>query len=274
MILTDKSGNTLSVPWLAFYGDWDDVPVVDVSSLTQEKATKPDVGYFMLYDENDKVLGRNLANLTSVTEASKIALSFGVADSPRTSITHIDLPLTRLFKQLNIFVSDAKGNVLKETLTSGVSFVKSNSKTRYQRVSFSLAYKDISELSAGDTIYLTISTEREYVKTTPSNGVTFSIYLDGVAPEIDAQGSRLYFQEEKYYLALSVKEDFELMYFLIQSPTKSKKIATSLANRNQDGQIIVDVTSLVESLDSQLTVFAYDYALNVSQPIVITGGEA
>ena len=271
LTMSTADGETLSLPWLAYYGDWSDIPSIDISAFdTQNQQTY--IGAPMLYDNNKKVLGQNLADGDeSTVDMFKLSLSTLNTNTERTKIAYIDLPITRTSKNLYLYASTASGEQMGTKLKV-YRTLKSMHKLQYERISFAFDLAEFPELKAGDTVYLWLTTESEYYKANTANSIQFSIYLDGSAPVIDANNLTLMEQNGRVYLQLSVKEDFELMYIKVSFGEGYVNIPCSLPNRNVFGDISVDVTDYILNSNTVLEVSACDYALNISIPIKIGGG--
>lgn len=271
LTLTSDDGEVLSLPWLAYYGDWADIPSMDTSAFdAQNQQTY--IGTPMLYDNNKKVLGQNLAEGDEATvDLFKLSLSTLKTNTARTEIAYIDLPLTRTSKYLYLHASTASGEQLGTRLKVHKA-LKSMHKFQYERISFAFDLAEYPELKAGETIYLWLTAESEYYKTNTANSIRFSVYLDGSAPVVDENNSMLVEESGRFYLKLSVKEDFELMYIKISFGEKYANIPCSLSRRNIFEDIGIDVTDYILDSNSVFEVSACDYALNTSAPIKIGGG--
>ncbi|MBR5251177.1 MAG: S8 family serine peptidase [Clostridia bacterium] len=270
LTLTDQQGNQLSLPYLAFYGDWQQVPFMDTSAIDGDEtiyASSP-----MILDQNGRILGKNLVDIDedAPTDFDKLALSLLDTNEQRDSIVGLNVPTTRTLKKISVYMLDNQGKQVgtKYRLNStGKNYYLSV----YERLNFSFCTKDYKTLKAGDWLKLVVVPETEYGNANSNTIVTFDVYIDGFAPDIDKNSTYLYSKDDKIYLKTFVKEDFYLMYFLLQ--VGSKVIYLPITNQiSDDYQVFdLDVSNYFVDTTQSFSLVAYDYALNVSNGVQIGG---
>ena len=270
LTLTDQQGNTLSLPYLAFYGDWKALPFVDTSAIDDQETVY--LSTPMILDQNGNVLGKNLANTDTdaPTYFNKLALSILDENQYRTSIAGINLPTTRTLKGINAYMLDSQGEQVGTKYHLGLTG-KSYYLSIYQRLNFSFDAKSQKTLKSGDWLKLVVAPELEYGVAPSDNIVTFDVYIDGFAPIIDKNSTYLYSKDGKIYLKTFVKEDFYLMYFILQ--VGSQIIYLPIDNQIQDDYQVfdLDVSQYVYDTTQHFSLVAYDYALNASNGVQIGG---
>jgi len=226
----------------------------------------------MILDQNGKVLGKNLADADTdaPTEFNKLALSILDTNTQRDSISGLNLPTTRTLKKISAYMLDSQGRQVGTKYRLNLTG-KSYYLSVYQRLNFSFSVKDKTTLKAGDWLKLVVAPELAYGTAPSDNIVTFDVYIDGFAPNIDKNSTYLYSKDGKIYLKTFVKEDFYLMYFLLQ--VGSQIVYLPITNEITDDYqaFDLDVSKYVSDVSQSFSLVAYDYALNASNMVLIGG---
>lgn len=273
LILTDGDGVQISLPWLAFYGEWDEIPFMDGTAFNNPTSENIYLDTPYVYDENGKSLGYYFYGDIEEEKAAlnKFALSVVDTNERRTRLICLDLPMTKTLKSLRIHVEDKNGKQLGTKLK-----MQNVSKVNYvynlERINFSFNVKDHPSLQAGDNISLCLTPELEYGGVKTSQMVKLNIYLDGTVPKIDTANTYLYMQDGKVRLKICIEEDFYLMCLKLDLGTQEiVYLPLTDSTIKPYHTFDIDISQYVSNTDAEVKVTALDYALNTSAERIVGG---
>ena len=279
---------TLVLPFMGFYGEWDQAPVFDdgfwyengmwagVYDYVDGSTVDANMYYHMLWVSlggNDWVLGMNPYTGIEVDEEGNILFSADNlvlspnGDGALDSIFEMYLSLMRNAEVLDIVYTDAEGNEL-----DAKHFWK-ESKTMYissygQTVPFIYSWTyddfyDFADVEDGDVVYLTISGSIDYEGA--RTDVLFDklpIYIDTTAPVLDTTTMEQFTEDGRNYISMTITEEHPAAVITMnKSGTQLYEYYSNYDMQdNEDGTytVILDVTGLGDTF----TVAICDFGCN------------
>ena len=280
---------TLSLPFMGFYGRWDEAPLFDTGFWYDDGMWLGDLGYItqnqythLLYtslgaSNYDWVLGMNAytggdiiydeygyPHIYYSTDNNVISPN---GDGAVDGITEMYLSLMRNAEEVDIIYEDAEGNILdhrhfwKESKTMYISNYGSVVPMVYTWTYTD--FYDFSGLEDGDVVYLTISGVIDYEGAETDVLLDkMPIYIDTTAPVLDTESVVESFDETGNYITLTFAEDHPAAVITMnQSQSQIYEYYSDLDMiDNGDGTytLTIDVTGLGD----QITVALCDYGCN------------
>ena len=293
--LEGEKETTLSLPFLGFYGSWDESPVFDSgfwyqSGLWLEDYDRIEMNeyYHMLWTSlgsstQDWLFGLNPytgaqyeydaeGNPISVLYNEKNNVLSPNGDGVLDQISDMYLSLMRNAQWIRLTYTDAEGNVLD------VEELDKNAKTMYISgyggvvpMVYSWYYDSLYDFTDengntvvkdGDVVYLSITGEIDYEGAREQLLVKMPVYIDTVAPKLDADSVVESTDENGNYLTLTF-EDAHPAYLAVMNFTGTQiydRYSDEQMTANGDGtySITIDVTGLGDNF----TVVLCDYGCN------------
>ena len=291
--LKGEGENTLSLPFLGFYGSWDAAPVFDtgfwyedgfwVSTYDEVVADSFANEYYHILWTNiagsDWVLGLNPYEGVQIDENGHIIYSTDNnvispnGDGALDKLTEFYISLMRNAEELRFVYTDEAGNVLHEEL------MPKESKTMYISgygsvvpFVYSWFYDNLYDftdangnpLADGSTVYLTISGSICYEGAREDILATFPLHIDTTAPELDTDNIVESSDENGNYLTLTFTDEHPA--FLATMNTTGTQLYKRYSDldmvKNADGtySITIDVTGLGDTF----SIVLCDYGCNES----------
>jgi len=287
---------TLSLPFLGFYGSWDDAPVFDTgfwyqpglwvdeypiiesneyyhilwTSLGMDTeewllGMNPYSGVQFIYDENENVIGIEYDDANNVLSPN----GDGVLDQ----ITEFYISLMRNAEWLYLTYTDENGNVLHDEDLDKISktmFISSYGATIpfvygwYYEDLYDFTDAEGNPLPDGTTVYLTISGVIDYAGAEEQILTTLPIHIDTSAPVLNTEAIVESTDENGNYLTLTFSEANPA--YAAVTNASGTQIYSRYTEKdmidNGDGtySIQLDVTGLGD----QFTVVLCDYGCNES----------
>lgn len=300
-LVLSNNDETLSLPWLSFYGDWASVPSFDTSSLVNEDIK---MGNFRLksiykgykdYSQGIYSLGAYEKNGTPNFDFCALSIdTSGVTNYGMKSINSVEIPLLRTTPNLKFYVISEDGQVIWEKALGKKEkqyYNSNNKKTNtielidigfntYNTYKIGNSY---SQLTAGEYYTFTVSTALEYGKVTDANKISVNIYIDGRSPQYNTSKFSISRENGKTYLNMSVFDDHYLSVVKVYAASKSGETFTVGALKgtfpvsgfvsNQFNDLTFDITDSVKDYSGEyISVYMADCALNYSAVAVSLGG--
>lgn len=271
----------LSLPLLAFYGDWTQAPLFDTTYAAEIDATSNDgsiIGNnprypFAILTGSNTYLGMNpYARDESYIPTRSNALSLSNKDG--STIENVYFDLLRGARNLKISFVDAKGKTLYESSVENVS--KSAYDGTYQEMLPTVhSWKDATfgfdpkayGLGQDDTFTMVVTADKDYEGQYKTETLEFPVYIDAQAPELLEGRSNLDPTTGKRELTVTVQDDHYVSGLVLLSLDAENAIASVDVNQEEPGAastITFDVAELVPYTGGKFLLGIGDYAQNLS----------
>lgn len=281
--LTPSSGTqpTLSIPYMGFYGDWTQAPIIDATDygdVLNDKENNWSQAYVNTAASNslegtvNTYLGDNPYHSGESYLAARNAISPN-GDDYMDTLSFVYTGLLRNVKALNYEIKDAKtGDVYynnkvdyetKSVYSSNYYQIVPSGASDYNKLSWGGTKKDgYSKLKNNDKVIVTVSGELSYDKHEANNqksSWSFPITIDTEEPE--AKDITVSSENGKYYVSLKVTDNQFVSNVTISNNAESKELAGFPVAETTAGattECKYDITGFGENLK----VVVNDYACN------------
>lgn len=277
----------LSMPILAFYGDWTEAPLFDDVYAADVDASSNDgsvignnPGYpFMILTSQNTYLGMNpfAKDETYIPERSN-ALNLSGGDGG--SIQNIYFDMLRSARNLRISFVDAKGKTLYESSSEYVA--KSSYNQNYgEMLPVVYSWKDNTfgfdpaeyGLGAGDTFTIVMTGEKDYEGQYKTETLEFPVYIDTEAPVLDTENSSVDLDPEtgKREITINVQDDHYVAGIVLFALDGQTAVASVDVNQTEEGamnELTFDVADLVPKTGGEFLLAVGDYAQNMKMYVV------
>ncbi len=281
--LTPSSGTqpTLSIPYMGFYGDWTQAPIIDATDygdVLNDKENNWSQAYVNTAASNslegtvNTYLGDNPYHDGQPYSSERNAISPN-GDDYMDTLSFVYTGLLRNVKALNYEIKDAKtGDVYysnkvdyetKSVYSSNYYQIVPSGASDYNKLSWGGTKKDgYSKLENNDKVIVTVSGELSYDKHKANNqksSWSFPITIDTEEPE--AKDITVSNENGKYYVSLKVKDNQFVSNVTISNNAESKELASFPVAETTAGattECKYDITGFGENLK----VVVNDYACN------------
>lgn len=282
--LTPSSGTqpTLSIPYMGFYGDWTQAPIIDATDygdVLNDKENNWSQAYVNTAASNslegtvNTYLGDNPYHSGEGYLAARNAISPN-GDDYMDTLSFVYTGLLRNVKALNYEIKDAKtGDVYysnkvdyetKSVYSSNYYQIVPSGASDYNKLSWGGTKKDgYSKLKNNDKVIVTVSGELSYDKHVANNqksSWSFPITIDTEEPE--AKDITVSNENGKYYVSLKVTDNQFVSNVTISNNAESKELAgfpvTETTTAGATTECKYDITGFGENLK----VVVNDYACN------------
>jgi len=272
----DDTAPDLSIPMLAFYGDWGLAPLFEDTAAAAVEAAK-----VMETDGNcpipfcvitgpDSYLGENpVAQDYEYLPERSNALNTGGKDGG--VVTDMALDLLRNARSVTVEMVDGQGgvlysttayNVVKSCLLEDLGGMYPAVFTRYADLRFDPRSYGLEN---GDTFTIRITGEKDAGGPNARESMELPVYVDGTAPEIvSARVSRT---EGRSTLTVRVRDNFYTAGLKVIAGDGQYAQKAWPVNQDRRGETVtleLDVTEFAGASRGYLTVEAMDYAHNAS----------
>lgn len=299
LVLT-ADDETLSIPFLSFYGDWTKVPCFETEFLNGGKNVNSKFGLVAKSGNVEYEVGKNAYDEEATADYAKCALS--VNGNGMYVLTSVTLPLLRTVPSLGVYLLTEQDEVVCKYVydsaasgTIGVSKIYYLDETGRKELTLNFSfdmrncfYKDKNnfrqKVKAGQTLKFVVSAALEYGEVEPSNCISFDIYIDGSAPEVKEESLKLSYIDGKRILKTGVKDDHCLAAVKIFEAIGThpdnirvgsllKTIAVTDFAKGQYNDLSFDVTdALKDYANDYVVLYLEDYALNRTVCVVKAEG--
>lgn len=272
---------TLSIPYMGFYGDWTQAPIIDATDygdVLNDKENNWSQAYVNTAASNslegtvNTYLGDNPYHDGQPYSSERNAISPNEDDYMDT-LSFVYTGLLRNVKALNYEIKDAEtGDVYysnkvdyetKSVYSSNYYQIVPSGASDYNKLSWGGTKKDgYSKLKNNDKVIVTVSGELSYDKHEANNqksSWSFPITIDTEEPE--AKDITVSNEKGKYYVSLKVTDNQFVSNVTISNNAESKELASFPIAENTAGattECKYDVTGFGENLK----VIVNDYASN------------
>lgn len=281
--LTPSSGTqpTLSIPYMGFYGDWTQAPIIDATDygdVLNDKENNWSQAYVNTAASNslegtvNTYLGDNPYHDGQPYSSERNAISPN-GDDYMDTLSFVYTGLLRNVKALNYEIKDAKtGDVYysnkvdyetKSVYSSNYYQIVPSGASDYNKLSWGGTKKDgYSKLKNNDKVIVTVSGELSYDKHVANNqksSWSFPITIDTEEPE--ATDITVSNENGKYYVSLKVTDNQFVSNVTISNNAESKELASFPVAEMTAGattECKYDITGFGENLK----VVVNDYACN------------
>lgn len=280
--LTPESGTqpTLSIPYMGFYGDWTQAPIIDATDYGNmlngeaewSQAYVNTAASSSLEGTVNTYLGDNPYHDGQPYSSERNAISPN-GDDYMDTLSFVYTGLLRNVKALNYEIKDAKtGDVYysnkvdyetKSVYSSNYYQIVPSGASDYNKLSWGGTKKDgHSKLKNNDKVIVTVSGELSYDKHEANNqksSWSFPITIDTEEPE--AKDITVSNENGKYYVSLKVTDNQFVSNVIISNNAESKELASFPVAETTAGattECKYDVTGFGENLK----VVVNDYACN------------
>lgn len=280
--LTPSSGTqpTLSIPYMGFYGDWTQAPIIDATDYGNmlngeaewSQAYVNTAASNSLEGTVNTYLGDNPYHSGESYLAARNAISPN-GDDYMDTLSFVYTGLLRNVKALNYEIKDAKtGDVYysnkvdyetKSVYSSNYYQIVPSGASDYNKLSWGGTKKDgYSKLKNNDKVIVTVSGELSYDKHVANNqksSWSFPITIDTEEPE--AKDITVSNENGKYYVSLKVTDNQFVSNVTISNNAESKELASFPVAETTAGattECKYDITGFGENLK----VVVNDYACN------------
>ena len=289
VVLTSASHATLSIPFLAFYGDWTQAPILDVDDFSGETpavyATKVAglMGNTYLFNMGHYLFDLPEGVQEPAASKDKIALTMGNGSGVDT-LYYLQAGLLRGAKEVEVQITDLDTDQLYAA-GSGINFRKSYYNANYGQVlatdvggTFSAALSNNSRLHYAMQAYV----DADGAQNNKNATYEFDFTVDGEAPRL-VNGEDLAFytgEDGRVYLDVQLSDNQYLMAAMLVSAERNAKgyqmgedyydyMVPCVHADGSDAMpeevltLTFDVTDFYDKLtDEYFYILAYDYALN------------
>ena len=272
---------TLSIPYMGFYGDWTQAPIIDATDygdVLNDKENNWSQAYVNTAASNslegtvNTYLGDNPYHSGESYLAARNAISPN-GDDYMDTLSFVYTGLLRNVKALNYEIKDAKtGDVYysnkvdyetKSVYSSNYYQIVPSGASDYNKLSWGGTKKDgYSKLKNNDKVIVTVSGELSYDKHVANNqksSWSFPITIDTEEPE--AKDITVSNENGKYYVSLKVTDNQFVSNVTISNNAESKELAGFPVAEMTAGattECKYDITGFGENLK----VVVNDYACN------------
>lgn len=272
---------TLSIPYMGFYGDWTQAPIIDATDygdVLNDKENNWSQAYVNTAASNslegtvNTYLGDNPYHSGESYLAARNAISPN-GDDYMDTLSFVYTGLLRNVKALNYEIKDAKtGDVYysnkvdyetKSVYSSNYYQIVPSGASDYNKLSWGGTKKDgYSKLKNNDKVIVTVSGELSYDKHEANNqksSWSFPITIDTEEPE--AKDITVSNENGKYYVSLKVTDNQFVSNVTISNNAESKELAGFPVAETTAGattECKYDITGFGENLK----VVVNDYACN------------
>ena len=280
--LTPSSGTqpTLSIPYMGFYGDWTQAPIIDATDYGNmlngeaewSQAYVNTAASSSLEGTVNTYLGDNPYHSGESYLVARNAISPN-GDDYMDTLSFVYTGLLRNVKALNYEIKDAKtGDVYysnkvdyetKSVYSSNYYQIVPSGASDYNKLSWGGTKKDgYSKLENNDKVIVTVSGELSYDKHKANNqksSWSFPITIDTEEPE--AKDITVSNENGKYYVSLKVTDNQFVSNVTISNNAESKELASFPVAATTAGattECKYDITGFGENLK----VVVNDYACN------------
>ena len=280
--LTPSSGTqpTLSIPYMGFYGDWTQAPIIDATDYGNmlngeaewSQAYVNTAASNSLEGTVNTYLGDNPYHDGQPYSSERNAISPN-GDDYMDTLSFVYTGLLRNVKALNYEIKDAEtGDVYysnkvdyetKSVYSSNYYQIVPSGASDYNKLSWGGTKKDgYSKLENNDKVIVTVSGELSYDKHVANNQKSswfFPITIDTEEPE--AKDIKVSNENGKYYVSLKVKDNQFVSNVTISNNAESKELASFPVAETTAGattECKYDITGFGENLK----VVVNDYACN------------
>lgn len=281
--LTPSSGTqpTLSIPYMGFYGDWTQAPIIDATDygdVLNDKENNWSQAYVNTAASNslegtvNTYLGDNPYHDGQLYSSERNAISPN-GDDYMDTLSFVYTGLLRNVKALNYEIKDAEtGDVYysnkvdyetKSLYSSNYYQIVPSGASDYNKLSWGGTKKDgYSKLKNNDKVIVTVSGELSYDKHEANNqksSWSFPITIDTEEPE--AKDITVSNENGKYYVSLKVRDNQFVSNVTISNNAESKELASFPVAETTTGattECKYDITGFGENLK----VVVNDYACN------------
>lgn len=272
---------TLSIPYMGFYGDWTQAPIIDATDygdVLNDKENNWSQAYVNTAASNslegtvNTYLGDNPYHDGQLYSSERNAISPN-GDDYMDTLSFVYTGLLRNVKALNYEIKDAKtGDVYysnkvdyetKSVYSSNYYQIVPSGASDYNKLSWGGTKKDgYSKLKNNDKVIVTVSGELSYDKHEAKNqksSWSFPITIDTEEPE--AKDITVSNENGKYYVSLKVTDNQFVSNVTISNNAESKELAGFPVAETTAGattECKYDITGFGENLK----VVVNDYACN------------
>lgn len=272
---------TLSIPYMGFYGDWTQAPIIDATDygdVLNDKENNWSQAYVNTAASNslegtvNTYLGDNPYHDGQLYSSERNAISPN-GDDYMDTLSFVYTGLLRNVKALNYEIKDAKtGDVYysnkvdyetKSVYSSNYYQIVPSGASDYNKLSWGGTKKDgYSKLKNNDKVIVTVSGELSYDKHVANNqksSWSFPITIDTEEPE--AKDITVSNENGKYYVSLKVTDNQFVSNVTISNNAESKELASFPVAETTAGattECKYDITGFGENLK----VVVNDYACN------------
>ena len=282
--LTPSSGTqpTLSIPYMGFYGDWTQAPIIDATDygdVLNDKENNWSQAYVNTAASNslegtvNTYLGDNPYHDGQPYSSERNAVSPN-GDDYMDTLSFVYTGLLRNVKALNYEIKDAEtGDVYyskkvdyetKSVYSSNYYQIVPSGASDYNKFSWGGTKKDgYSKLKNNDKVIVTVSGELSYDKHVADNqksSWSFPITIDTEEPE--AKDITVSNENGKYYVSLKVTDNQFVSNVTISNNAESKELAGFPVAETTTAGATTECKYDITGFGENLKVVVNDYACN------------
>lgn len=281
IILTNGS-EVLSLPYLGFYGDWDQLHLFEGSVYEDDPLVNMQPSLAVAFDASGSgyELGYNLASGNFYQDK----IYFTTSTLKNFSITSYS-GLCRNVEEMKFQIFDAKNNLVYESI--GTDYKKSlySLSNDYTVAAYDPNFgwdgtkKDGTKAANGEK-YKYITTA--YRKDNEGNILyqeswSFDFIIDNLAPSLVS--NRIYQENNHIYLEIKAKDNMNIAYISLFDYDLDYSLANTYINDNDDKTVtaIFDITNIYDEIDAingrfgEIKVGIFDWAYNFTYETVTIG---
>jgi len=272
----DGDAPDLSIPMLAFYGDWGSAPLfertaaADLASASAQPGDGNCPTPFGVLTGGSGFLGQNpvVQEEEYIPERSNALNDSGIGGGV---IDDVVLDLLRDAKRITVEMVDDGGEVLYSVTAKDVvkSCVLGSGGAMQPAVfgQYESLYFDPGEYGLGDGSTFTVRITGEKLDDGPNTVETMElpVYIDGQAPKIDRVTETQ--KDGRTILTVTVQDNYYtagVMVYVGNGENQKKTWPVNQKERSQAVTLELDITDLLDKADSPVVVGAIDYARNPS----------
>ncbi len=279
---TAENGVDLSIPLLAFFGDWSRAPLFDTTYIAQLDAASNEDGAltsngpypFEIVTGGESYLGMNPVGQDAqyVPERSN---ALNTTEEEGGMIADLILDLLRSARHMTVEIIDSSGRVLYDSQADYVA--KACYQDSYQQMIpavWSMYDEDFSfvpgdyGLSDGSTFTIRITGEKDTGGDYAVETVEFPCYVDGSAPQVQSVTVRTGEEADgKRLLDVTVRDNFYVAGVMVLSADGERELAAQVLDQQTRGEtttVTLDVTHIVPMAGGTLQIGVMDYAQNLT----------
>lgn len=271
---------TLSVPVLAFYGDWSEGALFETTDRAEQEVLNWDGSSgncpipFAVYTGGESYLGMNPVN-SEAEYLPERSNALNLTGDEGGIITEIYLDLLRSARRVTVEVVSQSGLTLYRSV--GEEVPKSCYSDQHGEMvpvvwtmmdeSFSFDPADYG-LKAGERFLIRITGWKDCVGVYQTETIEIPVYLDGTDPKLlDVQVERGDKPSDSCEVTLTMEDDFYVagvMLLTADGETVVDSWAVDQQARGEETDLTLDVTEYISDIGGQFVVAVVDYAQNTS----------
>lgn len=272
----ENDGAELSVPMLAFYGDWTQAPIFEATSMADIEAADDDTlgncPYpFQIITGSESYLGMNpVAREEEYIPQRSNALNASGGEGG--VVRDIYLDLLRSARSVTVDMVSSSGKVLYSTRSQYVAkscYVDFEGEMlpavwRSEVSGFGFKPGDFG-LKDGDSFTIRITGETDYEGRYATQELTIPVYIDGEKPVV--QSVKTVRGQDGYSLEVTARDNCYVAGVVVLAADKKTVMAAYTADQKTRGGVTTvraDVTDVLQQVGGRFTIGVLDYAQNMA----------